>query len=253
MENQVIVQVSCKAIRALALDALRGKWGLATLATLVWSIALTIPTWILSIAFESETTIVGISDIYLLLVDGAFTLGYAIFCLSIFRQQRASVAQVFYGFERFAKTLGLYLVMNIFIFLWACLLIIPGIIATYRYSLCFYILADHPEMGILEALRESSRLMKGNKLKMFLLELSITGWWLACIFVLCMAIFFSSTNMVTMMGFYLVILISLLALLIVLLWILPYIEVARIALYDLARGSLRADGPPAIEEEPKRF
>lgn len=253
MGNEVVVQESCRTIRALARNALRGKWGLAALATFVWLLATCVPTYILSSVFENERTIFGVSDFYTLLVEGALTLGYANFCLSIFRQQTASVAQIFSGFERFVKTLGLYLVMNIFIILWTFLFIIPGIVAVYRYSLSFYLLADDPEIGILEALGESSRLMKGNKWKMFVLELSITGWCLLLLITLLIVLLSMSLNPLLPLALYGVVLLAIVSLIVIMFWLLPYVETARIALYELARGSLRADNMPEITREPPRY
>ena len=46
------------------------------------------------------------------------------------------------------------------------------------FSQAAYLLLDHPDYRVLEALRESFRLMKGRKLRYFLLQLSFIGWWL---------------------------------------------------------------------------
>ena len=46
------------------------------------------------------------------------------------------------------------------------------------FSQATYLLLDHPDYRVLEALRESFRLMKGRKLRYFLLQLSFIGWWL---------------------------------------------------------------------------
>ena len=56
------------------------------------------------------------------------------------------------------------------------LLVIPGIIASYRYSQAFYLLADNDDMTALEALRASKEMMKGYKWKLFVLSLSFIGW-----------------------------------------------------------------------------
>ncbi|MDD4122386.1 MAG: DUF975 family protein, partial [Eubacteriales bacterium] len=142
-------------------------------------------------------------------------LGYAMFCISLFRKRETSPAEVLYGFERFVKSFGLYIVISLFIFLWALLLIIPGIIAAYRYSMSFYILADNPDMGIMEALNRSKIMMRGNKWKLFCLNLSFIGWAILC--VLSFGV-----------GF---------------LWLIPYVEVSIIAFYDIANGSLRPVKP----------
>ena len=39
-----------------------------------------------------------------------------------------------------------------------------------------YLLIDHPNLRVIEAMNESMRLMKGRKMRYFLLELSFIGW-----------------------------------------------------------------------------
>ncbi|MCR3759478.1 DUF975 family protein [Clostridium felsineum] len=58
------------------------------------------------------------------------------------------------------------------------LLLIPAMIAMYRYSMSYYILADSPNIGGYEALRESKRMMEGNKWRLFCLHISFIGWWI---------------------------------------------------------------------------
>ena len=77
------------------------------------------------------------------------------------------------------KSLWLYVMMFVKIFLWTLLLIVPGFIAAIRYSMAPYLLAEHPEMTAKEALEESKRIMKGRKGQYFLLLLSFIGWSLA--------------------------------------------------------------------------
>jgi len=56
------------------------------------------------------------------------------------------------------------------------LLIVPGVIVSLAYSMADYLLIENPEMGPIEALRESRRRMKGNKGRLFGLGLSFFGW-----------------------------------------------------------------------------
>lgn len=56
------------------------------------------------------------------------------------------------------------------------LLIVPGIIASYHYSMAQYLLYTHPEMGVMEVLRESKRCMTGRKGRLFCLNISFIGW-----------------------------------------------------------------------------
>jgi uncharacterized membrane protein len=68
------------------------------------------------------------------------------------------------------------LVAFVWIFLFSLLLIIPGIIKAYEYSQVFYIALEKPNLSPKEILAESSRIMKGNKANLFLLQLSFIGW-----------------------------------------------------------------------------
>ena len=59
--------------------------------------------------------------------------------------------------------------------LWT-LTIVGGIIKFYEYSMVPYILAENPDVSIKQALKLSSRLMKGHKWDLFKLRLSFIGW-----------------------------------------------------------------------------
>ena len=63
-------------------------------------------------------------------------------------------------------------------FAWSLLLVVPGIIAAYRYAMADYILYRHPEMGVMEVLRESKERMQGRKGRLFCLQISFIGWML---------------------------------------------------------------------------
>lgn len=76
----------------------------------------------------------------------------------------------------FWKAVGMNIVRGLLISLGFFLLIIPGIIFTYSYSMADYILYNHPEMGVMEVLRESKRRMYGHRMGLFVLELSFIGW-----------------------------------------------------------------------------
>ncbi len=46
----------------------------------------------------------------------------------------------------------------------------------YRYGFSFMILAEYPEMRVIDALRNSAHLMRGNKWRFFCLQISFIGW-----------------------------------------------------------------------------
>lgn len=65
---------------------------------------------------------------------------------------------------------------TVFISLGTLIFFIPGIIFSHSFAMAFYVINDHPEMTAMQALKESHRLMKGNRMQFFLLNLSFFGW-----------------------------------------------------------------------------
>jgi uncharacterized membrane protein len=77
----------------------------------------------------------------------------------------------------------------------------------------YFVIVDNPSIGAFDALKESKKLMDGNKMKLFLLMLSFIGWALLCILTLGI-------------GF---------------LWLMPYIQVTMVKFYDDLKVSKEAD------------
>lgn len=109
---------------------------------------------------------------------GCLVVGYVENFMAIARGGETEIGRIFNGFkgEKLSKSLVLYLLESIYILLWSLLLIIPGIIKAYSYSMAFYIMNDHPEYTAKQCLEESRRMMDGHKLDLFLLQLSFIGW-----------------------------------------------------------------------------
>ena len=78
--------------------------------------------------------------------------------------------------KNFTNSLIAGILCSLFVTLGTVFLIIPGIIVALSLSLVYYIINDHPEMSAMDALKESNRLMKGKKMKLFNLYLSFIGW-----------------------------------------------------------------------------
>ena len=87
----------------------------------------------------------------------------------------------FGGFARPLEMFWLTILMIIKIVLWALLLIIPGIIACFRYALAWYVKAENPEMSANACIKRSSELMDGRKWNFVILGLSYFGWFLLAV------------------------------------------------------------------------
>ncbi|GAA3413881.1 DUF975 family protein [Paenibacillus hodogayensis] len=105
-------------------------------------------------------------------------------------------------------------------FLWYLLLFIPGIVKSYAYSMVPYILADNPEIGSKRAVELSNRMTRAQKWDMFVLDLSFIGWYL----------------------------LGTLALLVGVLFVLPYTNATKAELYVVLRQQALDEGICRREE-----
>ena len=77
---------------------------------------------------------------------------------------------------RFPQTLKVFamsFVVELGCIIGLCLFVFPGAYLFYRWRLCWFILAEHPEYGPIRCLRQSARLMVGEKMNLFRLDLSL--------------------------------------------------------------------------------
>ena len=89
------------------------------------------------------------------------------------------VETLFSGFRNgYGNSVVAMFVTDLFIFLWSLLLLIPGIYKTYQYYMVPYILSDNPNIPGARARSISRAMTDGEKLNIFLLELSFIGWYL---------------------------------------------------------------------------
>lgn len=72
-------------------------------------------------------------------------------------------------------------VQQFYLFFWTLLLIVPGIIKAFSYSMTTYIAIDHPDWTANQCITESRRIMDGNKWRYFCLMFSFIGWYLLLI------------------------------------------------------------------------
>jgi uncharacterized membrane protein len=110
------------------------------------------------------------------IVTPVLTTGFMSYCLKINRNQDTDYTDIFEGFTLLFKIVAISIVITVIVILWSLLLIIPGIVAAYKYRQAYYILLDAPEKGVMQCIRESGLLMYGKKMELFLLDISFLGW-----------------------------------------------------------------------------
>ena len=158
------------------------------------------------------------------LIRGAVNVGYAMFNLRLVDGRDLRISNVFDGFSCFGRALLCSILQWLYVFLW----ILPGLLCmvgavvvfflhpqmsmlwislllwmigvlwvvvlsvwkSYSYSMSYYVLADHDNVGANGAIRQSKRLMHKNKFRYFCLQLSFIGWAILCTFTCGIGYFF---------------------------------------------------------------
>lgn len=189
-----------KDYRHTAWAKLSGNWTTAVVAYLIYTLLLGV----------LSTTGIGT-----LVFTGVFSVGISIVMLQISRFGESKIENLFDGFRRgLGNNIVAGLLVFVFTFLWSLLLIIPGIIKSYSYSMTYFILADNPDMSPTDAINKSREMMDGNKWRLFCLDFSFIGWYL----------------------------LSALTFGVLALWISPYSLLARAEFYESLKG-------PSVSEE----
>lgn len=228
-----------------ALSALRGNWGKAILAVLVYFfivLAIAGPAGYTSVMMQDAMDVSSISSLsdaveltqdpeflaaqkvnngvsgltFLLEIFLLIPLGLAF--LNVFRKllvngDNNTLGNLF-DFSNYWHKVGGMLLVGIFTFLWTLLFIIPGIIKAFSYSMTPYILDENPELSASEAIHRSRMMMKTHKFDLFWLYLSFIGWGLLCI-------------LTCGIGF---------------LWLAPYFQTAKAAFYEEVKADYALNG-----------
>ena len=116
-----------------------------------------------------------VAPILILLVNLVWNAGYTAYALHVSRGQSAGPGDLTTGFRLLGKVLWLFIREFVFIYLWSMLLVIPGLVAAYRYRMAIYALLEDPSISAGEAMEISKRITYGHKLELLVLDLSF--WW----------------------------------------------------------------------------
>ena len=117
-------------------------------------------------------TIIIFASILSIFIANPLRVGASRFMLKS-ADDKGNVAELGFAFDHsYMNIVKTTFFCNLYIFLWALLFIIPGIYKYYQYYMVNYILAENPSMQRKEVLERSKNIMKGQKWKTFVLDLS---------------------------------------------------------------------------------
>lgn len=161
-------------------------------------------------AWPVMVTVTIASLLLALVLGGALTLGMTHYFTNLAAHRPSKFSDLFARFKIWHKGIWMNIVIAFFVTLWTLLGVlpatllcgawlmghtpeyqgmiimagfiglssIPGVIASYRYVMTPYVLAEFPDLSVMDALRESKRLMTGNKWRMYSMHWSFWGWYI---------------------------------------------------------------------------
>ena len=156
-----------------------------------------------------------------IIFSNALEAGGCLFFKSNVEKGSAKLALIREGFSDYAHVFVTLLLRDIFVVLWLCLGIFPGLIKIYSYKMVPYIVKEYPDLSETEVITLSRRMMDGNKWHAFLLDLTFLGWLFAG------AVTFGVISV---------------------LWALPYYENTWAALYLELNGEQGVEWHPCTEK-----
>ena len=196
-------------LKSMAKEMLLGRYALLIAVYFVSQLLLTTPLYFVQFQVNMETTpglIIYYAVYFILLLLGSLiAVGQNHIYLNISRGLPYQFSDLWYGFTLrpdktiviFLMLLGLELIpaipvlatvaimivtkiymLSILIALFYILFFVAIILITLNYALVFFLILDHPDDSVVELLRRSRMLMKGNKGRYFYMILSFIGLFL---------------------------------------------------------------------------
>lgn len=200
---------SSAELKMMARNILSGRWGIVISFTIL-EILITLALSTILLPFSGSTNALGlvlylVVSLIISMINGLFTAGSSYFFLNICRGREYSIANLFAAFrmhpDRFLIVslilglCGLVAQLPSFLFLFteaaaniytasmvSSLGTIAASLVAILLSLFFmastWLMLDFPEMGAIQSMKISAKLMRGNKGRYFYLILSFLGWYM---------------------------------------------------------------------------
>jgi uncharacterized membrane protein len=153
--NEVMARRGFGELSGIAWRALKGHWRAA------------IGTSCLALGIQMGAGMLPVFGRFAGILLSPLTAGMMLFWLKLIRGEKLELAVAFEPFSRYWRFLWGSVRPFIFVLLWTLLFIVPGIVASCRYSMTLYIMLDDPDIEVEDAMAGSSRIIYGHKLRFF--------------------------------------------------------------------------------------
>ena len=125
-------------------------------------------------SFISVASILGI--LYTIFIGNVIVVGKNGYFIKN-NNENPELSEIFKGFKgNYLNVVKILFLMDLKTLLWLFLFIGPGVIKAYEYSMIPYLLAENPNLSADEAFSLSKQMTTGQKMDLFVLDLSFLGW-----------------------------------------------------------------------------
>jgi len=125
-------------------------------------------------SFISVASILGI--FYTIFIGNVIVVGNNRYFIKN-HDENPELGEIFKGFKgNYLNVVKIMFLMDLKTLLWLFLFIIPGFVKAYEYSMIPYLLAENPNLSASEAFSLSKQMTTGQKMDLFVLDLSFLGW-----------------------------------------------------------------------------
>ncbi|AEE16084.1 DUF975 family protein [Treponema brennaborense] len=168
------------AYKTAAKGNLKGHWKVPILITLIIggiNLLMSLPS-----AVQPDSAMPIILNILAVIISGILLIAETAYFLQFIRNPSDAPFNTFLeALNKWKEGILGMLWFVLWVWLWALLFLIPGIVKAFAYSQMFFIIAENPGITVRKAMKMSMAMTKGYKGDLFVLDLSFLGWGLLCI------------------------------------------------------------------------
>lgn len=127
-------------------------------------------------------SVILITSLIPLVVSAPLQMGVNMYYSDYNKENYADINTIFKPFKYTIKIFVTMVFVSVLILVGSLLFIIPGILLSLAFTSISYTYMKHPELGVMDMVSTSWRMMKGHKFEYLVLELSFMGWVILSIF-----------------------------------------------------------------------
>jgi uncharacterized membrane protein len=185
-ENQLVAELNRsrsmnnREIQEFAWNAMSGRWLYGAL-TLILFLAVVMGISTPQFFMEEGSVLYQAWEVLCTPFTWGLWIGLVACYLNLALKAKPSYARLFLGYrsvEYFLRIVITEIAQYIMLILWFLLLIVPGIMKAYSYTMTELILVEHPEYSPLQAITASKEMMYGHRWEFFCLQARFWAWML---------------------------------------------------------------------------